>query len=51
MMQTVAQKESWLQNLRDCYDVYPSIHWLFRLAALKLHIAMMITNLSRGDGT
>lgn len=43
------RKKSWLRNLREWYGC-TSID-LFRAAASKVRIAVMITNLRRGDGT
>lgn len=40
---------SWLRNLREWYGCTSSE--LFRAAASKIRIAMMIANLRRGDGT
>ena len=42
------RKTSWLKNLRDWYD-FSSIS-LFRSAASKVRIAMMIADLRRGAG-
>ena len=43
------RKTSWMKNLRDWFG--ESSMSLFRLAASKVRIAMMIANLRRGDGT